>query len=161
MVAQAEAVRFLRDMRSSPWPLLYNVPPERADDVRAQLDRWVEDGGMVINGIAAGVVMSYLPPEAAESQAKCQEAISLFDAALRLNPDDANARFLRRFYIGNWANMLAEWCYWQGRTSQFYAPVQPFASIGPPQTVAEAEAQYLYGLISSRRAGTTSAVDRP
>jgi spermidine synthase len=151
--AHVQAVVLLRDLRRSPWPLLYDVPAGRQDEVRAKLDQWGQEGGVLLDAIAKGLVMSYLPPDVQDFQIAYVQAVGLFDSALHLNPDDANARFLRRYYVAEHAAMLGSWLYRLRRVPQALAVVQPFADIGPPISSDEAEAQYIYRDIRRHASG--------
>jgi hypothetical protein len=154
--AHVQAVSLLDGMRRSPWRLLHNVPSGRAGEVKAQLDLWVEGTYLLTAAMAHALVMDNLSPDVPDFHTAHARALALFDRALQLNPDDATTRFLRRDHVAARAAAVANWLCGQGRLQEAVALVESFAAGGEPESMAEAEAQYLYRLLR-RRAGSAPA----
>jgi len=142
-----DIARLLGTMRRPVRPRLGAVPPERAQEVEDRLARWFEGTQALIGAQVGALAMSYTSPKRQRFHVAYQRALELFEIALHLNPEDANARFLKDYWVDSYAVSVAAGMYREGRLAEALARLTPLVRRGEPDTKPEAEARYLYGLI--------------
>ncbi|NLW50817.1 MAG: fused MFS/spermidine synthase [Candidatus Brocadiaceae bacterium] len=145
MNSHVRALFLLAGMRRSPWDLLYSVPAGREAATRESLERWVEGTTVLTQAVAEGLMMEYLQ----DFDDAFARAMALFDRALAVNPQDATARFLRRYYAAVRTAAVARWHAGQGPMGQARARLllEPLVEGGEPVTAAEAEAHILWRML--------------
>jgi spermidine synthase len=99
----------LAQARESVWPHLSDVPPQREPEVRARLATWFRATQQLLR--AQCIVADRRPMSLSDFQASFAQAAQAYQAALALNPDDANARFLWGRALARHELSLARYCY--------------------------------------------------
>jgi spermidine synthase len=136
-------LRMLVAMRRPVWPRLTNVPAGREQEVRAELARWFAGTNHVLRAQVSAFWLAPGSPATPESARLARAADSLFEMALQINPDDANARFLRRSTRAIHGLMLGRRLLREGRREEARPHLKEVAEMGP-EVRASAVARRLY-----------------
>jgi len=143
LLGYPQIIRFLTEARRPVWPLLVNVPPERANDVRAQLDRWYQATEHLLQAHYYSALIEtgrLRDDEFAESARRMETE---FARVLTMNPADENARFIWRRASAARELDLASRCMLRGLKADALRHLAVAKDLAPG-TFPGAQAKFLY-----------------
>ncbi len=140
--ALAANVLLMGEMRRPVWPRLANVPQQRADEVRAALERWHAGTEMLIEAQWRDALRIFMTPGDPDYMPLVQEIDGIFRRLHTINPADENARFLHRRALAFHELALAKYLLAGGRVEEAAEHLR-LAAAGGDDVHAAAEARFL------------------
>jgi len=138
-----QTIMFLYDARQPVRPLLFNVPSERAAEIRERLDRWYGATQELIKGGYYAALLETFPLGSDEYQTMLRKMDDAFRRVLQLNPEDKNARFLWGRALACHELVVARDCLAAGKREEMLQHLAS-ATEAAPGTLPAAEARFLY-----------------
>jgi len=139
----ADNIRFLGRIRRRVLPRLVDLPPSRARQVRARLERWFRGTELLISAGHAWVVMESIGPGAPDFERVAAQIDELYSRVQQVNPDDRNAAFLWRNSRARYHLLLGKWALRGGDRQEALRHLRMAAAEGAKLLRSAAEADYL------------------
>ncbi len=126
--------------RERVWPHLTDVPEDRREEVKAQLEKWFEATAELLMAQCLVADKRSIPIDA--YQARFQEIAGHYLRALELNPDDRNAEFLWKRALAHHHLLLAGFYQDRGQIAEAEEHLR-LSAAASPDTYWGAEAKFL------------------